>query len=180
MTWTFDTITDELIQAYVAVIATASNIPVLDSGPNAGTPAVYGTLGLPLPTEPFPAVYVYVAGIASEPMGTGVWLDRYSVTVRILGGQVSPGTIQMVNGVPYYPERAVYQVLTGVVNVLRFRRFLENPITGVPFRYLAPREELKVGPIGRITAFQYAEQGGFVGIEVQTTVGLSLNVGRNS
>lgn len=166
-----DTITLDLIQAYVRVISLVEGWGVV-------TPygvAVYGNLGLPFPREPFPACYVYFAGEEHDfRQGTGLRRDTEHINARIIGGPITPGY-------KFLPEDKVYQVLKGVVNELTYRRYLEDPTSNdAPFRYIDPEGKLTVGSIGRIQGFNYGEQGTFVGIEVPTTVMLAIKLGRLS
>ncbi len=171
---TLDGITDTLIIRYVTVLS-----PLAGWGTLAGTTnrAVYPHLGLPMPSEPFPAGYVYLAGVSHAPLGTGQRMDTYRINIRILGGPVTP-TYKV------QPESAVYQMVTAVTSELLYRPFLQDPTAGqnnAPFRYLDTKNPVTVGDLGRIQAFSYgADQGAFVGIEIPTTVGLTIHVGRLS
>lgn len=170
---TIDSITDTLIQRYVLILANLAGWGTLASGAK----AVYPHLGLPFPQEPFPAGYVYLAGVTpDQTQGTGIRRDVYAVTVRIIGGPGTPN--YRVNA-----ESAAYQMVTGVLNELFYRPYLQDPTAGqnnAPFRYVDPNGKLKLGNPGRITNIAYADQGGFIGIEIPTTIALIFDVGRVS
>lgn len=170
---TNDGITDTLIQRYVTVL-----MPLSGWGTVSGaTKAVYAHLGLPFPQEPYPAAYVYLAGVRHDfTIGSGQRIDLYSVTIRIIGGPASP--TYKVNA-----ESAAYQMVTAVTSELLYRPYLQDPTVGqndAPFRYLDPKAKLTVGDVGRIQAYQYGDQGAYIGIEIPTTVGLTIHVGRVS
>lgn len=168
--WPFDTIADDLVVAYVKVLQTLTGWGVLADS----TKAVYPALGLPQPQEPFPAGYVYIAGVTSpEIVGTGKWVDIFSVHVRIIGGPITPRY-------KFDAEHAVYKLIEPVRSILRYRRYLEDPVTNAPFNLIVPENKLTVSNMGAIRAFDYSEQGKFIGIEVPTTIGLILNVQRFS
>ncbi len=169
--WSFDSVTDDLISAYVRVVSLISGWGVLSSG----AVAVYPSLSLPFPAEPFPSAYIYLAGQTGDQLqGTGTRKDITSVNVRILGGPATPDY-------KFNAEHKTYQMLTPVKNVLSYYRYLEDVSNNnTPFRYIAPENKVTIGNVGRIQAFSYEGVGKFIGIEVPTTVGLLLNVGRAS
>lgn len=169
-TTSFDAITDDLIQRYVAVLK-----PLAGWGQVGGTGAVYGELGLPMPAEPFPACYVYLAGQQHDYSGgSSLRRDLNTVTLRIIGGPSTPGY-------KVHPERAVYAMVTAVVNELDYRPYLQDPSNSdAPFRYMDAAGKLQVGTVGRIQAFGYSDQGSYIGIEIPTLVALQFNMGRLS
>lgn len=162
----FDGITDDLIERYVAVLSRLNGWGSRE--------AVYN--GLIIPQEPFPAAYVY---LSSQPhdyaQGTSFRRDINNVVIRILGGPETPG--YKAN-----PWRAAYSMVTAVVNELDYRPYLQDPTTtnNDPFRYIVPEGQLQVGMVGRIQSFPYSDQGMFIGIEIPTTVTLAFNIGRIS
>lgn len=169
-----DTITDDLLNAYVPVLSVLGGW-----GVNAdGSKAVYSGLALPFPVEPFPQCHIFLSGQTHDfKQGTGSRRDIDTITIRILGGPTTPGY-------KFNTEHATYQMITAVVNELTYRRFLEDPTNNnQPFRYIDSEGKLAVGNIGRITAFAYSGtqgQGSFSGIDIPTTVGLFINIGRLS
>lgn len=176
-----DQITDTLITAHVAVLKPLAGWGVITD--TLGHPidqAVYPQLDTPFPMEPFPSAYCFVSGYSPDySQGLGIHIDTIMVTTRIIGGQATqPGASN--------PEHLVYQMLTGTINQLSYYRFYENPSTGVPLsdgsgnQYIAPEGKVTVRPLGRITNFVYAEQGAFVGIDVISTVMLTIHIGRFS
>lgn len=165
----FDGITDDLIQRFVTILK-----PLAGWGQLAGSGAVYGELGLPVPTEPFPCCHVYLAGQSHDYSASGFRRDINAVTLRIIGGPSTPGY-------KVHPERSVYSMITAVVNELDYRTYLQDPTNNnEAFRYIAPEGQLQVGAVGRIQAFSYADQGMFIGIEVPTVIVLTFNIGRIS
>lgn len=170
-----DTSTDQigydLIIAWQKVIANLSGWGTLASGGK----AVYPDLGLPQPQEPFPAAYIYVAGISPDTgQGTGIVRFTYTVTTRIIGGPMTPRYKTV-------PELEAYKLVQAVENELSYRRYLEDPTNNnTPFRYIDPEGKVKVIPSTRIQVFAYSDQGGFIGIEVPATVMLSVHIGRAS
>lgn len=169
----FDDITYQLIQRIVTVLK-----PLSGWGLRAdNTSAVYGHLGLPMPQEPFPACYCYLSSQTHDnTQGASVRRDINTVTLRIIGGPVTP--TYKVN-----PEDAVYRMITAVVNELDYRPYLQDPTAGqnnATFRYVDPYGQLTVGTIGQIRAFNYSEQGSYVGIEIPVAVALVFNMGRVS
>lgn len=170
--WSFDAITDDLIKAFVPILSLVSGWGVLADG----SKAVYGGLLLPFVQEPFPCAYIYMAGVTHDfGQGTGLRRDLYQVNVRLLGGPLTPSY-------RFNPEHQAYKMFTGVTNELTYRRYLEDPTNNnAPFRYIDPQSKLTISNSGqRIQAFDYAEQGKFAGIEIPTTIGLQLNIGRLS
>lgn len=163
----FDTMTYDLIQAYVAVFAPLSGLGQVNN-----TGAVYGHLILPMPQEPFPAIYVYLGGIKPDySQGSSIRKDVTTITARVIGGPVTP--TYKVN-----PEDAIYRLATAILNELDYRPYLQNPTTGDPLRYLV--EGVKVQPVGRAQAFDYSEQGKYAGLEISSIASLQYNVGRVS
>ncbi len=170
---TNDAITDTLIQRYVTVLSPLAGWPTVSGT----TKAVYPHLGLPMPQEPFPAAYVYLAGVRHSPQGSGQRLDTCMIAIRVLGGPVTPGY-------KFNAESKVYQMVTAITSELQYRPYLQDPTAGqnnAPFRYIDTRAPVTVGDVGKIQAFSYGiDQGSWVGIEVPTTVGLTIHVGRIS
>jgi len=137
------------------------------------SPAIYPTLDTPMPQEPFPCAYVYFEDETHDYLGgTGYRCDVTTTMTRILGGPVTPHY-------QFNPEQKVYEMLKGVVNVYSYFRYLEDPLTNEPMK-LDPEYKLSVGTIGKIRYFNYKDLGLFAGIEVPTTVGFKIHVGRNS
>ena len=164
-----DDITKSLIERYVAIEKQLSGWGVFTSGDK----AVYPELGLPMPQEPFPAMYIYVSGVAYDwsLLHQGIRRDTYTINLRLIGGPITPNY-------KFVPEIKVYEMLTGVVNELVYRPFLNDPITGEAFRYCDPNNRAIVGNVGRITGYSYGEQGAYVGIEVPAVVSLLIRLGR--
>lgn len=168
---TNDAIVDSLIQRYVTVLK-----PLSGWGQATAGAAVYGELGLPMPQEPFPACYVYLAGQTHDySQGTSIRRDINNIMLRIIGGPITPQY-------KYDAERKVYQMVTAVVSELDYRPYLQDPTNSdAPFRYLDPNGKLSVGNIGRIQGFNYgADLGSYIGIEIPTTAVLIFNVPRLS
>lgn len=166
-----DAITAALIDRYAVILRTLAGWGILADS----STAVYPGLWLPLPQEPFPAAYVYLAGVQHDfTQGRGIRRDICTITVRILGGPITPGY-------KFNPETKVYEMVTAVVNELGFRPFLQDPTDGnAPFRYLDPNTRQSIGAVGRIAGFSYGEQGNFVGIEIPSTCPLIIPMGRIS
>lgn len=165
----FDTLTDDLLVAFVNVLS-----PLDGWGRIGSTPSVYPHLGLPLPQEPFPACYLDCSMRPDYGQGTSVRRDLYTVFIRMIGGPATPGY-------KFNPEVAVNQMLTAVVNELDYRPFLQDPSNNnTPFRYLDPAGKVAVLDTGRTRAFSYSDQGNYIGRELTVSVGLQVNVGRIS
>ena len=166
---TTDDITLRLVDRLAEILRQLSGWGVLADG----SKAVYAGLLLPFPQEPFPCGYCFVeAQDIDQTQGTGYHYITNFLVVRILGGPVTPK--YRVN-----PERSVYSVLSGVVNELAYRRYLED-VNGAPFPNIAPEGKLTVGRPRGMRKIDYGEQGGFAGMEVPATVKLSIHVGRRS
>jgi hypothetical protein len=171
-----DQLTNDLIKAYVPIVALAPGWGQLTSGAY----AVYPELGLPQPQRPFPAAYIYLAGQTRDMReGTGLMFDISEIRIRIIGGPITPGSVGST-GLPDPPEILVYKMVTATKNQLSYRRFLEDPITKTPFRYIDPANKLVIGQAGRIQGFNYSDQGTYVGLEIPTTIGLTFDIGRFS
>lgn len=166
-----DPITKALIERYVPIISQVSGWGELTSGDK----AIYPQLGLPQPQEPFPAAYIYLANQTHDwTQGQGIRRDINTINIRIIGGPITPGY-------KFVPELKVYEVLTGVVNELTYRPYLQDPDkNNEPFRYLDPNQHQTVGQIGRIGVFNYSDQGGYIGIEIPSIVALIFKIGRVS
>lgn len=165
-----DTLTADAVNRYVPILSLLNGWGIQADN----SKAVYAGWALPLPREPFPAAYVYVAGQTHDyQQGTGSHRDTTTIMIRIVGGPATPNF-------RFNPELTVYGMITGVVNELSYRRFLEDPTNNdEPFRYIDSEGKLKVGAIGRITAFNYGgDQGLYAGIDIPTTVGWFINIGR--
>src|SRR5579859_3344529 len=152
--FTFDQIVDTLIQRYVTVLSPLTGWGQLT---NPAQAAVYPHLGLPMPQEPFPAAYIYLAGQQHDfSQGESIRRDLNQVNIRIIGGPITPG--YKVNA-----ESAVYKMITAVVNELDYRPYLQDPTNNdSPFRYIDPNGKLTVGQVGRIQGYNYGDQGGYI------------------
>lgn len=165
-----DDITLRCINRYVPILKLLTGWGLL----NGNVPAVYAGLGLPFPQEPFPAAYIYLAAQRHARPSTGIRYDYLTITVRIIGGPVTPTY-------KFDAEDKVYSMITGVKNELFYRQYLEDPTSNnAPFDLILPEEKMTIKDTGRIQVFQYPPQGGFIGYEVPTTVGLNIKVGRLS
>lgn len=172
-----DDIAKRLVERYVTILKPLANWGQLASG----EAAVYPELGLPQPQEPFPNAYCYVAGIRHDwgLIHQGIRRDTYQVSIRILGGMITPGTRVATGGLRgEVPEIAVYTMLNAVQNELVFRPFLNDPDTNEAFRYVDPNNPAIIGDVGRVAGFSYSDQGTFVGIEVPAIVSLLIRLGR--
>lgn len=177
-----DTISNDLIQRYVSIISLLDGLGIVTDA--SGTPtgkAVYPNLGVPMPQEPFPSVYVYVGGIQSDwgLLHQGIRRDTYTVNLRLIGGMATPRTV-VAQGTYEgdYPEVVSYKLLTGIINELTYRPFLNDPITNEAFRYLDPNSKASTLPIAGIRSFNYSEQGNFIGIEIPASVTLQIKINR--
>lgn len=166
----FDTYTYDLLQAFAAVLR-----PLDGLGQVGGTGAVYPRLGLPMPQEPFPAVYCYVGGVRCDyTQGSADRIDTITVVLRVLGGPVTPQ--YKVN-----PEDAVNKLVTAIINELDYRPYLQDPTNNnAPLRYLAPATKMRVEQVGRIQGFPYGDAGALVGIELTCTAALLFHMPRLS
>jgi hypothetical protein len=116
---------------------------------------------------------VYLAGLNPVFDSTGNRHDTYTVNTRIIGGPATqPANVN--------PERRVYSMITGVINQLTYSRYLEDPSSGLPFRYIDPQLKVQVAPIGHIQTFDYGSLGKFIGIDIPSNVMLTIHVGRQS
>lgn len=166
----FDNYTYTLLTAFVNVLR-----PLDGLGQVGGTGAVYPRLGLPMPQEPFPAVYCYLGGVKPDyTFSAADRLDSVTVVLRVLGGPVTP--MYKVN-----PEDAVNKLVTAIINELDYRPYLQDPSNNnAPLRYIAPRSKVMVSQVGRIQGFAYSDQGAFVGVELTCTVDLLFHMPRLS
>lgn len=166
----FDTYTYDLLTAFVKVLRPLSGL-----GQVGGTGAVYPHLGLPMPQEPFPAIYCYLGGVRCDyTQGSAVRVDTVTVVLRVLGGPVTP--TYKVN-----PEDAVNRLVTAIINELDYRPYLQDPSNNdAPRRYLAPSTKVRVEQVGRIQGFAYGDQGAYVGTELTCTAALQFHMARLS
>ena len=164
----FDNITYTLLTAFVNVLSPLSGWGQLGDG----SYAVYPHLGLPMPQEPFPALYMDCEARPDYTSGSSIRNDNYLVFLRMIGGPATPGY-------QFNPEDKVNQMLTAIINELDYRPFLQDPSNNdTPFRYLAPGATAHVVDSGRTRAFNYSDQGNFIGRELVVQIGLRFNVGR--
>ena len=164
-----DTITSSLIERYCIILRQLDGWGVLADT----TKAVYHGLYASQPQEPFPCAFVYLQGIVPDySQGRGLRRDVCTIGVRILGGPVTPNY-------KFNAEEKMYEMITGVVNALAYRPFLENPLDNdEAFRYLDPNDRQHTSPLGRVQNFNYSDKGNYVGIDVPCIAPLRIPFGR--
>lgn len=174
-----DGIAKDLIQRYVDILSTLAGWGTKTDSSR----AVYPLLSIPYVQEPFPLGLIYLASVTHDwgLIHQGIRTDFYTTNIRIIGGAVSPST-RIPSGVMTgeIPELACYRMISGVTSELDYRPFLNDPTTGEAFRYVDPNATQIVGNVSRITAFNFGDAGNYIGIEIPTTVGLRIKVGRLS
>lgn len=170
----FDTITDDLLQRFINIESVLAGLATSTVPAHDGiTVAAYPDLGLPMPSEPFPAIYNYISGLQPDyTQGSSIRRDVVTVASRILGGPLSP--TYKTN-----PERAVYKLVTAFLNEFDYRPHLEDPTNSdSPFRYLSA-QGASTRSVGRFTPYNYGDPPQpFAGIEIFSTVILQFNVAR--
>lgn len=168
----FDTISYDLLVRFVHVESVISGLGSGVATHDGVTVAAYPHMGLPMPQEPFPAIYNFISGLQPDySLGSTVRKDVYTITSRIIGGPNSP--TYKVN-----PEDAANKLITAFINEFDWRPFLQDPTdSDSPFQYLAP-DAMRQRSVGRTTSFNYSDLGYFVGIEINSVVSLQFKMGR--